>query len=998
MPGGIDPCSQRGSLWHRWDPHIHAPGTLRNDQFKGDWETYIGLIEKSTPRVEALGVADYFCIETYKEVRRRKREGRLRDARLIFPNVEMRLNLETGKGKAINIHLLFSPDDPNHEDEIERLLAQLTFHSDGRDYSCTHADLELLGRAFDNKLTDSKAAVSAGANQFKTSLNDLRAVFRKDKWLRNNCLVAISGGLSDGTSGLQQDDTFTVLRHELEAFAHIIFSATPSSREFWLGKKPGFGVEHIERTYGSLKPCLHGSDAHDPESVAAPALNRYCWIKADLIFDGLRQAVIEPEGRVYLGENPPSIQTPYSVTELRGVGTIWLDEATIEVNGGLVAVIGSRGSGKTALVDMIAAGCSALGGALDESSFLRRAFSPVDLLGDSAVDLTWGDGTSARTTLRQGLEPTEWWDAVPASARYLSQHFVSRLCSSAGLATELREEMERVVFEATDSTDRMGANNFEELTSVSLESVRQARNDTLESIGGLSALIAHQDHLRSGLPKQRKERDELQKHIMSTDKELQALLPKGSAERAKRLAELQVACTNAELRIEQLKLRKNSLEALVKEVVRLRTQVEPSRLADLQRRFASAGLTAEQWQAFEVRFVGDVDVVLKSRVELVSGKIMEATEGNPGRATDKTKDPLPSWSLNLLQAERDALVKDVGVDAMLQKKYEQLQRLKAQHEAGLGRLNLRIMEAEDADGRQAKTIEERRERYAAVFDTFSEEEERLRLLYAPLEKQLKGARGALGKLRFLVKRNVDVNTWVSQGEDLVDLRSATVFKGRGGLQKIVESRLLQAWRTGGASDVASAMEEFRLAHKDDILKARPAFTTAEEVRAWLHRVGDWLYGTDHISIRYGIEYDGVAIEQLSPGTRGIVLLLLYLAIDRVDTSPLIIDQPEENLDPHSVFRELVPHFREARTRRQIIIVTHNANLVVNTDADQVIVARSVQGAGGGLPQISYECGSLENPDIRRAVCETLEGGERAFLERERRYRIRWEETMGRLPM
>ena len=61
-----------------------------------------------------------------------------------------------------------------------------------------------------------------------------------------------------------------------------------------------------------------------------------------------------------------------------------------------------------------------------------------------------------------------------------------------------------------------------------------------------------------------------------------------------------------------------------------------------------------------------------------------------------------------------------------------------------------------------------------------------------------------------------------------------------------------------------------------------------------------------------------------------------------DQRPLIIDQPEENLDPNSVFEELVPHFREARHRRQVIVVTHNANLVVNEDADQVLVASSVR--------------------------------------------------------
>lgn len=124
-----------------------------------------------------------------------------------------------------------------------------------------------------------------------------------------------------------------------------------------------------------------------------------------------------------------------------------------------------------------------------------------------------------------------------------------------------------------------------------------------------------------------------------------------------------------------------------------------------------------------------------------------------------------------------------------------------------------------------------------------------------------------------------------------------------------------------------------------------------------------------------------------------MLLLLYLTIDQHDRRPLVVDQPEENLDPKSIFEELVPQFRAARKRRQIIMVTHNANLVVNTDGDQVIVADSVQLAERGLPSISYRSGSLENPDVRALVCRVLEGGERAFLERERRYRLRWNEVI-----
>ncbi|OXC76679.1 ATPase involved in DNA repair [Caballeronia sordidicola] len=192
------------------------------------------------------------------------------------------------------------------------------------------------------------------------------------------------------------------------------------------------------------------------------------------------------------------------------------------------------------------------------------------------------------------------------------------------------------------------------------------------------------------------------------------------------------------------------------------------------------------------------------------------------------------------------------------------------------------------------------------------------------------------------------------------------------------------WLTGDAAQAAAALFDFVKSNEADLRTHMP---DGEDFRTWARNVSDWLYSTDHISVGYGLQYDGVDIEQLSPGTRGIVLLLLYLAIDADDDRPLIIDQPEENLDPQSIFQELVDRFREAKSRRQIIIVTHNANLVVNTDADQVIVATCGPHRPSQLPVISYESGGLENHRIRKHVCDILEGGERAFKERARRLRV-----------
>ncbi len=94
---------------------------------------------------------------------------------------------------------------------------------------------------------------------------------------------------------------------------------------------------------------------------------------------------------------------------------------------------------------------------------------------------------------------------------------------------------------------------------------------------------------------------------------------------------------------------------------------------------------------------------------------------------------------------------------------------------------------------------------------------------------------------------------------------------------------------------------------------------------------------------------------------GIVLLLLYLALDDSDNRPLVIDQPEENLDPKSVFDELVQLFIDAKAHRQVIMVTHNANLVINTDADQIIIAESGPHPHGALPPITYKSAGLRTP-------------------------------------
>jgi hypothetical protein len=226
---------------------------------------------------------------------------------------------------------------------------------------------------------------------------------------------------------------------------------------------------------------------------------------------------------------------------------------------------------------------------------------------------------------------------------------------------------------------------------------------------------------------------------------------------------------------------------------------------------------------------------------------------------------------------------------------------------------------------------------------------------------------------------------------LIDCRRGGPFYGRGSLVRLANASLKPIWETGSAADVRGAMTSFIATYTKDLFAHAPfAPTQQAEFRAWSKRFAHWLFSIDHIGIRYEIAYDGVDIRKLSPGTRGIVLLLLYLALDDADDRPLIIDQPEENLDPKSVFDELVSLFIAAKAKRQVIMVTHNANLVINTDADQIIIADAGTHEDGGLPAITYAAGGLEDAAIRTAVCEILEGGEHAFRERARRLRVHFE--------
>ena len=997
----VNNADAQGAKWHRWDPHIHAPGTILNNQYLGDnaWREFLLRIETSDPPIRALGITDYYSVDSYVEVLKKKIDGHLSSVNLIFPNVEMRYGIGTGKGSPVNVHLLVSPEDPDHIEHIRRFLKTFTFDAFGESFRCERSDLIRLGRAYDKNIqagTDGDiVALAAGTNQFKVNPDQLRTEWKRSAWVQDNVLIAVAASSNDGTAGLQGDPSLATLRKEIERSAHVIFSAQPKQREFWLGRG-AVSIDKLVSDWSGRKPCLHGSDAHSPDDVGAPSLNRYCWIKGDLSFESLRQVCLEPETRIVIGTRPPRGALPSQVITSVGVTNApWLKTAVMPLNSGLVGIIGARGSGKTALADIIAAGGFALSEHLDDRSFISRARKFLD---QSAAKLTWEDGASTSNELHQ----VELGDLLESSrVQYLSQQFVDRLCSAEGVTDELLTEIERIIYQAHPSEDRMGTTAFRELLDLRAARGRAIRQSHEEVLVDAAHELNIERSRRASLSSLQRQRIEKATLIAKDKRDRGSLVGKESEERARQFDVISTVAESVRSGIEQTHRQRQAFIALQDEVADTRANKAPLRLRQLRQAHTDAALKAETWNAFLLDFSGDVDGILAAAIKTVDERIrtmsgpasgeVEVIAGTQASLVSFLPDgaDLGKQTLSLLDKETSRLRSLIGVDEQATKAFARLSEKISRDEAALAKLDRDIDAASKAEERIKELIQARRESYAAVFDGIIDEEKELSALYEPLRTRLEVEEGALGKLSFSIRRFVDVTTWAQRGEDLLDLRKAGPFKGRGALLEAAQKELLSIWESGSSTDVSEAMAKFREEHETQLIAHAPVERhDAQAFREWGGRISAWLYGTDHIRITYGVKYDGVDIEQLSPGTRGIVLLLLYLAIDQDDDRPLIIDQPEENLDPKSIFDELVDRFRRTRLRRQIIIVTHNANLIVNTDADQVIVAKCGPHRPGELPEISYQSGGLENPDIRRQVCEILEGGEAAFKERARRLRVR----------
>lgn len=941
-----------------------------------DWEKYLEKVEKLTD-VPVIGVTDYFLIEGYKKLREFKEAGRLKNVDLLLPNIEFRLD-QIVAGKRVNFHVIFS-DQVSAADIEDHFLSNLEITIEG--HAWLPADVRKLRR---NSLVELGAKYKAeqgmagtdfevGCTTAVVKLSQIMELLKGNSKFRDKyvtCLAEEHLSLMDWAG---QDHG---VRKVLMQSTHVMLSANAKSIQFCLGKKHKTVREFLTE-FKSLKPCIIGSDAHELAKIGVWPNNRPTWIKADTTFDGLRQILCEPEDRVCVGSVPPDEKDATKVIKSITIGQAgdWMADQTIELSRDLVAIIGGKGSGKTALADLLGYG----GGDFDsesEKSFLAKA---REFFEGAHVTLTWEQGgKDATRAVHDGstMEP---------KVRYLSQSFVENLCSH-DQHEKLVNQIEDILFQYVPTTQKMGAANFATLKDLKTRAVQREIAKVQANIRILNAEIAALEEEIGRKPAVVESLAKLQKEKQALEAQKPSPATPAAQKEQEELQKLREKKVQLEKVVEAKRIAIGELDELRARARLLKTDVDEFN-ATAQAKLADWGLT-EKAASLAVSVPADLMIALNDRVAALE-KEVKVVEGDP-----EAPEPVPDTILAV-----DKLIREIEAKSQVEAQQKQKLAVFGKRIAELT-TNIEATQKLITAMETAKPGEltERKRRRAAEFRTFfeklGEKKRQFEELYKPLNEPVEGA-AERGKVEFYARFKFDVKRFIADGMGLFDGRKMVV-RSDGKLMECAERMWLELQKAIAAVTV-EPLREF-----DKALRGgEPPVRSIPEQLVGEYGMRDyynWLFNTECYDVEYGIKYEKVDLDKLSPGRKGVVLLMIYLDVDH-DFRPLIIDQPEENLDNRSVYSTLVEYFRRAKRKRQIILVTHNANLVVNADAEQVIVANFDLDKAKQATVIEYVSGSLEfskrldaaetnillAQGIREHVCELLEGGDEAFQRRESKY-------------
>ena len=947
-----------GSEWRRWDLHIHTPETNKEDSYTGStpeekWDNfyrciseYVGDGSDPSKAIAVLGITDYVTIDNYKKV---VADNRLPDCvKLVIPNIEMRMTPVASRSP-VNIHFLF---DPAIVDQLEtRFFNQLKIDIGGRLYHPVRSELIALGKTKYPNQTDEKVLMKEGVELFVISKDAIDAVMKADPDLRKHVLIGVSNSSNDGLSGVGQDEIYkTGSGSQMEAvvdsifkLCDFIFSGKPGDVEYFLGKKKGHNCkkQDVINRCGSLMPCIIGSDAHTNAKMFEPDLKRYCWIKADPTFNGLRQIIYEPETRVRIQETQPERKEQYYVIDGVSFGDVASDDSIsntdlrgvfppgfVPFNDHLNCIIGGKSTGKSLLLHNIAY-------AIDPAQVLKKCEDPKHGTKGSIIDgatVRWKDGTISRSSD----------DQHDHKIVYIPQTYLNRLSESEDESTDIDSIIESIVLGKKESKDAFGKmkSDIDSLKKKTDANIYQLR--TLQ--GEVKELVEQQKEIgtREGIKKEIDDKEQRRKEISA------ALSI--SEDDVKKYSEAEHEATE--------------LEALIRRVTREKDSIEEIETVVQVLDFSSLELSESIWQLLNTACAAAVRAADNSWQESKVGLLTEIFR-QIADAQEK---------LDADKAIIDSLAEQVKQSAEL---VELSTALKKQKEK-LGEFNDLDQKIQDRKRQISSIIDQ----LSQTFDSYRSIHEEFANYINDMDSDAEVAEADIDdeELRFIVRTPFRRESF----EEMLRAKfNKTVLRG--------QRDIIDLDKFDEKDFTPEKINALIMRITDGTLKLLTSASEEETLRAIL---SDW-YNTT-----YNVEMGGDTIGSMSPGKKALVLLKMLIKLED-SKCPILIDQPEDDLDNRSIYKELTPFILSRKVDRQIIVVTHNANVVLGSDAEEVIVAnQDGKNTPNDTYKFEYVTGAIEHCDrtcegegvlyqfsIQQHICDILEGGRDAFKHREQKYRI-----------
>jgi ABC-type dipeptide/oligopeptide/nickel transport system ATPase component len=965
----------KGSEWNKWDMHIHTPASILSNGYSDDWDLYVQTLFKTAIKenIVAIGITDYYFIDGYKKIRKEylSNEFKLQEIFaedeiekikniFVFPNIEFRINkLVIGKekdlkwNKKVNYHVLFS-DEITPEDIEENFLNRLQFENEGvgegasQKLALTKRNLQELGERLIKEQPEFNSHIPIQVGMLCASVDDTEIVnllaSQKSKF-KGKYLLALPA--DEDLSSVSWTSQGHLSRKVLFQKSHIVFSSNPGTIEFSLGQRHE-SVEKFKEEFGKPKPCLWGSDAHSLDKLFKPDEDRYSWIKSNPTFEGLKQVVFEPEDRVKIQLNIPEKKTPYLVIDkiryIDNTHNKTFQPNWIELNQNLNTIIGGKSSGKSLLLFHIAKAIDKE--QVSEKTRLIQISDYDDFISKNPFDMEviWKSGD-------KDLLSTE--EKSDSQITFIPQLYINHLAEENG---------EQQLTDLIDSILKQNSNYKIFIEQKNLE-IQECKTNIYNAID--ERLIHY--HTFNKLKADKNaigNKEKITTEIKRLNKEIEKLKKESgfNEEQIKEFKKL----TNSTNTISRYKSEfERSIESLnnysnfvIAQLDSFKTNTE-RKLLDFKTNLLEEFLVIKTNAYVLSNLFENKEVFLKEINQL----------------TVKLQLKLEKYNLRLQDLE--SMIKP------FQQKVKN-QELLVKLDKALKEQFSKLTQIEKINKEITGVIEKGKEarndiftNYEKLYDCYKDINSELKKTeYYQIDKEIKLESNLtfdcnrFEKFTNLFDNRARLNSYFVR---IFDDENEFIYDEITHLQTI--NKIFNELKTGENQDIK--------------LKSNV------NIEDLFYKLLD-----DYFKINYKIIYKGDNILQMSPGKRGLVLLQLILHISNA-SHPILIDQPEDNLDNRTIYDELKQFVKNKKCERQIIIVTHNANLVVSADAENIIVAnQSGQQVGKDKKEYVFEyiSGALENTfideqkkgilfkyGIKEHVCDILEGGKEAFQKREMKY-------------